>query len=144
MDSSPWSLLQMYIRSSNNCFLAQERTRFFTLSSFLLPLQAVLHCHHARESVRIADLVAILDSKTGVVTKKKPRCLIANQSALIEVRRKATMTTLLGVMLCPRRQRELSSCSWSDRQWWTHAYFTVCLIKPLMKLLPLSQSRSLE
>ncbi|CAM6125926.1 unnamed protein product [Calypogeia fissa] len=47
--------------------------------------QAVLHAHHARESVRIADLVAILDSKTGSVTKKKPRCLIANQSALIEV-----------------------------------------------------------
>ncbi|KAG6552677.1 hypothetical protein Mapa_005624 [Marchantia paleacea] len=47
--------------------------------------QVVLHAHHARESAKIAELVALLDSKSGAVVRKKPRCLTANQSALIEI-----------------------------------------------------------
>ncbi|BBN07085.1 elongation factor 1 alpha-like protein [Marchantia polymorpha subsp. ruderalis] len=47
--------------------------------------QVVLHAHHARESAKVAELVALLDSKSGAVVRKKPRCLTANQSALIEI-----------------------------------------------------------
>eukprot|EP01018_Ginkgo_biloba_P020861 Gb_36048 [translate_table: standard] len=47
--------------------------------------QVELHAHHAKEAAKIVQLSAVLDPKTGIVRKKTPRCLTANQSALIEV-----------------------------------------------------------
>ncbi|KAL3688674.1 hypothetical protein R1sor_014983 [Riccia sorocarpa] len=47
--------------------------------------QVVLHAHHAKESAKVADLVALLEAKTGAVVRKKPRCLTSNQSAIIEI-----------------------------------------------------------
>lgn len=92
-------------------FVAQDQA-IITLN-FLLSLQAVLHAHHARESVRIADLVAILDSKTGSVTKNKPRCLIANQSALIEVRRSNPVNPCgCSFLLYANLNRELKKQTW--------------------------------
>ncbi|KAL2611553.1 hypothetical protein R1flu_023245 [Riccia fluitans] len=47
--------------------------------------QVVLHGHHAKESATVAELGALLDSKTGTIVRTKPRCLTANQSAIIEI-----------------------------------------------------------
>lgn len=51
----------------------------------LFGAEVELHAHHAKEAAKIVQLLAILDPKTGLVRKKAPRLLTANQSALIEV-----------------------------------------------------------
>ncbi|XP_057833727.2 uncharacterized protein LOC131044423 isoform X2 [Cryptomeria japonica] len=51
----------------------------------LFGAEVELHAHHAKESARVAEILAILDPKTGIVRKKAPRCLTANQSALIQI-----------------------------------------------------------
>ncbi|KAG5541084.1 hypothetical protein RHGRI_021088 [Rhododendron griersonianum] len=43
------------------------------------------HIHHAREAARVVKILSLLDSRTGKVTKKAPRCLLAKQSAVVEV-----------------------------------------------------------
>lgn len=45
-----------------------------------------LHIHHAKEAARVVRISSLLDSKTGKVTKKAPRCLTARESAVLEVR----------------------------------------------------------
>ncbi|KAJ7527947.1 hypothetical protein O6H91_16G077400 [Diphasiastrum complanatum] len=47
--------------------------------------QVVLHAHHAKDPARIAELVSLLDLKTGAVIRQSPRCLTANQRAVIQV-----------------------------------------------------------
>ena len=47
--------------------------------------KVVLHCHHAKEPAKITQLVSLLDQKGQVMPNKKPRCLLANQRAIIEV-----------------------------------------------------------
>ncbi|XP_076893046.1 uncharacterized protein LOC143544963 isoform X1 [Bidens hawaiensis] len=47
--------------------------------------QLEFHIHHAQEVAKVAKIVSLLDSKTGKVTKKSPRFLLAKQSAVIEV-----------------------------------------------------------
>ncbi|KAJ9554546.1 hypothetical protein OSB04_018591 [Centaurea solstitialis] len=51
----------------------------------LIGSQLEFHIHHAKEVARVAKIVSLLDSKTGKVTKKSPRCLLAKQSAIVEV-----------------------------------------------------------
>ncbi|PWA71283.1 HBS1-like protein [Artemisia annua] len=47
--------------------------------------QLEFHIHHAKEAARVTKMVSLLDSKTGKVTKKSPRFLLAKQSAIVEV-----------------------------------------------------------
>ena len=47
--------------------------------------QVTVHAHAARDSGYISKLVALLDGKTGKVTKVRPRCLLKGQTARIEV-----------------------------------------------------------
>ncbi|ESW31507.1 hypothetical protein PHAVU_002G243900 [Phaseolus vulgaris] len=54
-------------------------------SPILVGTQLEFHIHHAKEPARVSRIVSVLDPKTGKVTKKSPRCLIAKQSAVIEV-----------------------------------------------------------
>ena len=42
------------------------------------------HIHHAKEVATVARISSLLDSKTGKVTKKAPRCIVAKQSAVVE------------------------------------------------------------
>lgn len=49
-------------------------------------MQLEFHIHHAKEVARVLKIVSLLDPKTGKETKKAPRCLVAKQSAVIEVR----------------------------------------------------------
>ncbi|KAK1419992.1 hypothetical protein QVD17_29482 [Tagetes erecta] len=51
----------------------------------LIGSQLEFHIHHAKEVAKVAKIVSLLDSKTGKVTKKSPRCLLAKQSAIVEV-----------------------------------------------------------
>ncbi|KNA08509.1 hypothetical protein SOVF_161950 isoform B [Spinacia oleracea] len=51
----------------------------------LIGSQLEFHIHHAKEAARVLKIVSLLDSKTGKETKKAPRCLVAKQSAVIEV-----------------------------------------------------------
>ncbi|XP_028783872.1 HBS1-like protein isoform X2 [Neltuma alba] len=51
----------------------------------LVGSQIEFHVHHAKEPARVSKILSILDPKTGEVTKKSPRCLIAKQSAVVEV-----------------------------------------------------------
>ncbi|KAJ0090088.1 hypothetical protein Patl1_12703 [Pistacia atlantica] len=51
----------------------------------LIGSQLEFHIHHAKEVARIVKIVSLLDTKTGKVTKKAPRCLTAKQSAVVEV-----------------------------------------------------------
>ncbi|KXZ51213.1 hypothetical protein GPECTOR_13g700 [Gonium pectorale] len=52
----------------------------------LLRGQAVtLHAHVAREEGHITALSAVLDARSGEVTKARPRCLTRGQTALVEV-----------------------------------------------------------
>ncbi|XP_062163817.1 uncharacterized protein LOC133870668 isoform X3 [Alnus glutinosa] len=51
----------------------------------LIGSQLEFHVHHAKEAARVVRILSLLDPKTGNVTKKAPRCLIAKQSAVIEV-----------------------------------------------------------
>ncbi|KAE8665241.1 putative xyloglucan endotransglucosylase/hydrolase protein 16-like [Hibiscus syriacus] len=48
-----------------------------------LELKLEFHIHHAKESARIARISSLLDSKTGKVAKKAPRCIVAKQSAVV-------------------------------------------------------------
>lgn len=47
--------------------------------------QLEFHIHHAKEAARVVKILSLLDSRTGKVTKKAPRCLLAKQSAVVEV-----------------------------------------------------------
>ncbi|KAA3489818.1 HBS1-like protein isoform X2 [Gossypium australe] len=50
-----------------------------------LPLHLLeFYAHHAKEAARVARISSLLDSKTGKVTKKAPRCIVAKQNAVIE------------------------------------------------------------
>ncbi|PPR98934.1 hypothetical protein GOBAR_AA21745 [Gossypium barbadense] len=49
-----------------------------------LELKLEFYAHHAKEAARVARISSLLDSKTGKVTKKAPRCIVAKQSAVIE------------------------------------------------------------
>ncbi|KAA8520743.1 hypothetical protein F0562_014985 [Nyssa sinensis] len=51
----------------------------------LIGSQLEFHIHHAKEAARIVRILSLLDSKTGKMTKKAPRCLTAKQSAIVEV-----------------------------------------------------------
>ncbi|KAI9127248.1 hypothetical protein K1719_001807 [Acacia pycnantha] len=51
----------------------------------LVGSQLEFHIHHAKEPARVSKIVSVLDPKTGKATKKSPRCLIAKQSAVVEV-----------------------------------------------------------
>nr|QIG55752.1 elongation factor 1a [Chrysanthemum x morifolium] len=51
----------------------------------LIGSQLEFHIHHAKEAARVTKMVSLLDSKTGKVTKKSPRFLLAKQSAIVEV-----------------------------------------------------------
>ena len=48
-------------------------------------MQVTIHAHAAMENGHISQLVATVDPKTGESSKKKPRVLTKNQSAIIEV-----------------------------------------------------------
>ncbi|KAK5830320.1 hypothetical protein PVK06_014114 [Gossypium arboreum] len=50
----------------------------------LMGSQLEFYAHHAKEAARVARISSLLDSKTGKVTKKAPRCIVAKQSAVIE------------------------------------------------------------
>lgn len=65
--------------------LAHTRTVMGTYRT-LCEMQLEFHIHHAKEAARVLKIVSLLDSKTGKETKKAPRCLVAKQSAVIEVR----------------------------------------------------------
>ncbi|KAK3009534.1 hypothetical protein RJ639_014634 [Escallonia herrerae] len=54
-------------------------------SPILIGSQLEFHIHHARQAARVARIVSLLDPKTGKMTKKSPRCLVAKQSAVVEV-----------------------------------------------------------
>ncbi|KAH6755565.1 Translation elongation factor EF1A/initiation factor IF2gamma family protein [Perilla frutescens var. hirtella] len=47
--------------------------------------QLEFHIHHAKEAAKIVKILSLLDPKTGKVTKKSPRCLLAKQNAMVEV-----------------------------------------------------------
>ncbi|XP_057478420.1 uncharacterized protein LOC130765861 isoform X3 [Actinidia eriantha] len=51
----------------------------------LIGSQLEFHIHHAKEAARVVRILSLLDSKTGKVTKQAPRCLLAKQSAVVEV-----------------------------------------------------------
>lgn len=51
----------------------------------LVGSQLEFHIHHAKEPAKVSSILSVLDPKTGKVTKKSPRCLIAKQSAVVEV-----------------------------------------------------------
>ncbi|XP_056162606.1 uncharacterized protein LOC115692681 isoform X2 [Syzygium oleosum] len=68
-------------------------------SPILIGSQLEFHIHHAKEAARVDKMVSLLDPKTGKVMKKAPRCLLAKQSAVIEV-----------VLQGPVCAEEFSSC----------------------------------
>lgn len=43
------------------------------------------HVHHVKEAARVVKILSLLDTKTGKVTKRAPRCLLSKQSAVLEV-----------------------------------------------------------
>ncbi|KAI5068030.1 hypothetical protein GOP47_0016375 [Adiantum capillus-veneris] len=47
--------------------------------------QVIVHCHHAKEPARITKLVSLLDQKGEAIPNRKPRVLLANQRAIIEI-----------------------------------------------------------
>eukprot|EP00850_Spirogloea_muscicola_P005015 SM000022S07229 [mRNA] locus=s22:623783:625701:- [translate_table: standard] len=47
--------------------------------------QVTMHAHCLKEPAHIAQLVAVLDPKTGATVRQRPRHLTTNQSCLIEV-----------------------------------------------------------
>ncbi|GJY66510.1 transcription factor PIF1 [Tanacetum coccineum] len=51
----------------------------------LIGSQLEFHIHHAKETARVKKIVSLVDSMTGKVKKKSPRCLLAKQSAIVEV-----------------------------------------------------------
>lgn len=42
--------------------------------------------HHAKETARVLKISSAIDPKSGKVSKRAPRFLLAKQSAVIEVR----------------------------------------------------------
>ncbi|XP_048133789.1 HBS1-like protein isoform X4 [Rhodamnia argentea] len=68
-------------------------------SPILIGSQLEFHIHHAKEVARVEKMVSLFDPKTGKVMKKAPRCLLAKQSAVIEV-----------VLQGPVCAEEFSSC----------------------------------
>lgn len=48
-------------------------------------MQVEFHVHHAKEAARVDKILSVIDPKTGKVSKRAPRCVIAKQSAVIEV-----------------------------------------------------------
>ena len=48
-------------------------------------VQVTIHVHAARETGRITQLVSLLNAKTGEVTKPKPRALLKEQTAVVEI-----------------------------------------------------------
>lgn len=61
--------------------------------------QVVVHVHAAREAAIVSKLVSLLDPKTGQVTKRQPRALPSNSSAVVEVSGGMCWADLLGGML---------------------------------------------
>ncbi|GAB2276845.1 hypothetical protein Dimus_011556 [Dionaea muscipula] len=55
------------------------------ITPIVIGSQLEFHIHHAKEAATVVKIVSLLDPKTGKVTKKVPRCLVAKQSAVIEV-----------------------------------------------------------
>ncbi|OMO86132.1 hypothetical protein CCACVL1_09796 [Corchorus capsularis] len=51
----------------------------------LIGSQLEFHIHHVKEAATVTKIPSLLDSKTGKVTKKAPRCIVAKQSAVVEV-----------------------------------------------------------
>ncbi|XP_068656232.1 uncharacterized protein [Aristolochia californica] len=51
----------------------------------LIGSQVEFHIHHAKEAGRVVKILSVLDPKTGKPSKRAPRCLLAKQSAVIEV-----------------------------------------------------------
>lgn len=47
--------------------------------------QVVVHCHHAKEPAKITNLVSLLDQKGEIIPNRKPRVILANQRAIIEI-----------------------------------------------------------
>lgn len=50
-----------------------------------MKVQVTVHAHAAMENGHISNLLSTIDVKTGETSKKKPRVLTKNQSAVIEV-----------------------------------------------------------
>ncbi|XP_075497942.1 uncharacterized protein LOC142535635 isoform X2 [Primulina tabacum] len=57
----------------------------------LIGSQLEIHIHHAKGAARVVKLSSLLDPKTGKITKKLPRCLLAKQNAVVEVVLQETM-----------------------------------------------------
>uniref|UniRef100_A0A7N1A0I2 Tr-type G domain-containing protein n=1 Tax=Kalanchoe fedtschenkoi TaxID=63787 RepID=A0A7N1A0I2_KALFE len=55
------------------------------VTPILMGSQVEFHIHHVKEAAVVSRIVSVLDSKTGKVTRKSPRCLVAKQSAVVEV-----------------------------------------------------------
>ncbi|KAG9131645.1 hypothetical protein Leryth_009395 [Lithospermum erythrorhizon] len=70
-----------------------------TPTPILIGSQLECHIHHAKEAARVVKIVALLDPKTGNVSKKSPRILLAKQNAIVEV--------ILQEMICVE---DYSSC----------------------------------
>ncbi|MCO5581301.1 hypothetical protein L7F22_035180 [Adiantum nelumboides] len=47
--------------------------------------QVLVHCHHAKEPAKVTKLVSFLDQKGEAIPNRKPRVLLANQRAIIEI-----------------------------------------------------------
>ncbi|KAJ8763732.1 hypothetical protein K2173_003514 [Erythroxylum novogranatense] len=47
--------------------------------------QLEIHIHHAKAAATVANIISLVDPKTGKVTKKAPRCIISKQNAVLEV-----------------------------------------------------------
>ncbi|KAL9258830.1 HBS1-like protein [Drosera capensis] len=57
----------------------------YVITPLLIGSQLEFYIHHAKEVATVVKIVSLLDPKTGKVAKKAPRCLVAKQSAVIEV-----------------------------------------------------------
>ncbi|KAL6970673.1 hypothetical protein U1Q18_030367 [Sarracenia purpurea var. burkii] len=58
---------------------------FDIATPILVGSQLEFHIHHSKEVARVVKILSLLDSKTGKTSKKAPRCLLAKQTALVEV-----------------------------------------------------------
>lgn len=57
-------------------------------------LQLEFHVHHAKEAAKVVKITSLLDPKTGKATKRAPRCLVAKQTAILEVSRTSMLFCL--------------------------------------------------
>ncbi|KAE8735190.1 Translation elongation factor EF1A/initiation factor IF2gamma family protein isoform 4 [Hibiscus syriacus] len=64
------------------------------------------HIHHVKESARVARISSLLDSKTGKVAKKAPRCIVAKKSA-VEASQLGDIVVILHEAVCVE---EFSKC----------------------------------